>query len=801
MSDTNTQKKKLNPINPRVIEFLGTAGTLSPNKETTCLRVSKHCVIDAGNLIRGMGRDIFDIEHIFLTHSHLDHIVDIPFVAELFVTHKKTPLKIYALAETLNDLRAFIFNYRIWPNFQEIDLLLENTKTVDLIEILPDRAYSIDDITITPFLNNHTEGSCGFVIRHQEDGVLFTSDTYKCDRIWELLESDHSIHSLVIDVSFSSEYEAVARNSKHLTPALLAEERLKSKRDDFAIYPVHLKSHFEADIRQELKESKIKGLVLKEVDDYTVLPFDPTVPVYKKDHNHSFSSQILMIGTALSSEKNIDSLLELIIKQSKLLTNADAGTLYLYNETSKQLEFKVIQNDTLNISMGGRSEPIQWIPLEMYLPLGDQNRHMVATVCALDGYIINIPDVYDCEEYDFSGTKTFDAQTGYRSQSMLVIPLKDHEDNLIGVLQLINKRNSFGDVVEFEFDDEELALSIGSQAAVALTKQKLINDLEVLLESFLHTINMAIEEKSPYTAGHIDRMMDLSLSLANAINMDQTTFAETFYSDEQLKEIKFSALMHDIGKIVLPEYVVDKSTKLETLYDRIETVKLKYELLKRDAQIAFLHSSQSDEDKALRDKTLSALDEEIAFLVAANEGSEYFSDENIERIKSIAARQIELFGTCEPVLSEDEIANLTVQKGTLTTEQREIINNHADISLKMLQALPFPRKLSRVPEIAGAHHEKINGLGYPRGLKGDQLSIEARILAIADIFEALSASDRPYKKAKKLSEIMKILSFMAKDNEIDKNILSLLYTSGVYKIFATKYLQPENIDEVVFEGF
>lgn len=784
----------------REIEFLGTSGTQTPEQGTTSIRVSKHCVIDAGNLIRRMGRDIYDVEHIFLTHSHLDHIVDIPFITELFVTNKKTTLKIYGLPETLHDLKDFIFNFRIWPNFEEIDLLQQTKKTLEFIELSLETTYSVDDIELMPFKTNHTEGSCGYIITHANNAVMFTSDTYRCDRIWELIDQNPQIHSLVIDVSFPSSYAQLASDSKHLTPALLFEERLKSKRNDFSIYPVHLKSQFEATIRHELKEQKIEGLVLKGVDDYTVLPYDRTLQVYKRDHHHSSSSQILMIGAALSSEKNIDSLLELIIKQSKLLTNADAGTLYLYNETTRQLEFKVIQNDTLGISMGGRSDPIEWTPLEMYDSQGEQNRHMVATVCALDGYIINIPDVYTCEEYDFNGTKAFDETTGYHSQSMLVVPLKDHEENLIGVLQLINKKNHFADVVEFEFDDEELALSIGSQAAVALTKQKLINDLEVLLESFLHTINMAIEEKSPYTAGHIDRMMDLSLLLAHAINCDQSTFKDHFYTDEQIKELKFSALMHDIGKIVLPEYVVDKSTKLETLYDRIETLKMKYEILKRDAQIVFLNSSQSDEDKALLEGTLAQLEEEIEFLVMANEGSEYFSNENIERIKTIATRQIALHGTYEPILSADEVANLTVQKGTLTEEQRDIINNHAEISLKMLQALPFPKKLSRVPEIASAHHEKINGLGYPRGLKGDELSIEARILAIADIFEALSASDRPYKKAKKLSEIMKILSLMAKDGDIDKDILSLLYTSGVYMTFAQKYLKPENIDQVKFEG-
>lgn len=784
----------------RGIEFLGTSGTQTAESGTTCARVSKHCVIDAGNLIRGIGRDIFDIEHIFLTHSHFDHIVDIPFLAELFVTQKKTTLKIYGLAETLKDLKELIFNFRIWPNFQEIDLIQNMQKTVDFIEIVPDKTYTIDDITLTPFKTNHTNGSCGYVISYEENAIMITSDTYCCDRIWDIIDMNPAIHSLIIDVSFSSDQEKLALDSKHLTPSLLASERVKAKRNDFAIYPFHLKAQFEAKIREEFKIMNIDGVILKPLEDFTILPFDKSVESYKKDRAYSFSSQILMIGTALSSEKNIDSLLELIIKQSKLLTHADAGTLYLFNEATQELEFKVIQNDTLNISMGGRSSPIEWAPLSLYDSSGKGNRHMVATVCALDGYIINISDVYESKEYDFTGTKKFDATTGYHSESMLVIPLRDHEDNLIGVLQLINKKNDFGDIVAFDFEDEELALSIGSQAAVALTKQKLIYDLEILLESFLHSINVAIEAKSPYTAGHIDRMVHLSVMLAKAISDDTDKFSDKFYTHDEIKEIKFSALMHDVGKIVIPEHVIDKSTKLETIYDRIETVKLKYELLKRDARIRYLESERFDADQVRLNEEIAILNDEIEFLSMANEGSEFFSHENVEKIKLIAERRMMNDGVDEPVLSQDEVENLIVQKGTLTFNQRQIINSHANMSLKMLQDLPFPKKLSRIPEIACGHHEKINGKGYPLGLKGEELSFEARILAIADIFEALSASDRPYKKAKKLSEIMKILSFMAKDEEIDKEILCFMYRSGVYLEFAHAYLKPENIDEVVLEG-
>lgn len=234
------------------IEFLGTGGTRTPTQGTTCLRVSEHCVIDAGNLINTFGDDVFTIEHIFLTHSHLDHIIDIPFLADLFVTQKSISLKIYGLKATLDDLRQFIFNHRVWPNFEEITLIGHTDKTIELIELDLEHPYPIDDVTLTPFKTNHTEGSCGYIIEKNNSALLFTADTYKCDRIWELLDERPNIHTLITEVSFPSSFAKLAYDSKHLTPELLAEEIQKSTRDNFSIYVMHLKALFMGTIIEEL---------------------------------------------------------------------------------------------------------------------------------------------------------------------------------------------------------------------------------------------------------------------------------------------------------------------------------------------------------------------------------------------------------------------------------------------------------------------------------------------------------------------------------------------------------------------
>jgi len=255
------------------IEFLGTGGTRTPTQGTTCVRVSKHCVIDAGNLINTLGDNIFTIEHIFLTHSHLDHIIDIPFLADLFVTQKSIALKIYALKETLDDLRQFIFNHRIWPNFEEINLIGHENKTIELIEISPEQAYPIDGVILTPFKTNHTDGSCGYKIEKNGSGILFTADTYKCPRIWELLDENPHIHTLVIEVSFPSSFEKLAFDSKHLTPSLLKSELEQCQREDFGVYAMHLKTLFAPTIIHELNTMQLLRNGGKVLSDYDTIAF------------------------------------------------------------------------------------------------------------------------------------------------------------------------------------------------------------------------------------------------------------------------------------------------------------------------------------------------------------------------------------------------------------------------------------------------------------------------------------------------------------------------------------------------
>lgn len=506
------------------------------------------------------------------------------------------------------------------------------------------------------------------------------------------------------------------------------------------------------------------------------------------------------IGTALSAEKHIERLLELIVYEARQLTNADAGTLYIMNPESTELEFAIVQNESMNIYMGGTRGEITWPPVKLYNSEGVPNHQQVSAYVALTGQTINIPDVYHHEGFNFEGTRQFDAKTGYRSKSVLVIPLNNHENEIIGVLQLFNAKDSVtNEIIPFSLESQKMAESMASQAAVALTNNKLIRNLEDLFESFIKLVATAIDEKSKYTGGHIRRVAELTMLIAEHINADKEgPYANVEFTPDEMKELYIAAWLHDIGKIVTPEYVIDKATKLETIFDRIELIKTRYELLKRDLLLQCSDCAQTETSEKLNSQDyeteLKKLEEELKFLMNTNIGGEFLPPEKAEHIKEIAKRKIKINGKEENFLTDNEVYNLTINKGTLTSEEREIINNHVVVTYKMLTQLPFPKKLKKVPIYAATHHEKLDGSGYPFHFKSEELPLQTRIMTLADIFEALSACDRPYKKAKTLSECVKILGFMVKDNHIDGQLLQFFLDQKIHIEYGKKELRPEQLD-------
>ncbi len=485
------------------------------------------------------------------------------------------------------------------------------------------------------------------------------------------------------------------------------------------------------------------------------------------------------IGIALSREKDIGRIFEMIVEFAMEFTSAQGGTLYVVSEDRKTLNFTVVRNRVLGISQGGITSNVDWKPIPIFKEDGSPNMANVCSYCAITGRVLNIPDVYETTDFNFEGTKAFDAMTGYRSKSMLVVPMKNHEEEIIGVLQLINSEDlSEGRILPFSPSSQEMAECLASQAAIVLTNKILIDDLERLFRSSISVIAQAIDEKSPYTSGHSKRVTALALEIAKRITESKTgPFADIYFSENEMKEIQIASFLHDLGKITVPEHIMDKSTKLQSVFDRIELIRMRYELLKREIG-------------AIEEK----MEEEMKLIEMANSGTYFLTDEILERLKEISERKVKTKDGFIPLITEDELKHLSVRRGTLTEEERAIIESHAETTLRMLSQLPFPRKLKNVPLIAGCHHEKLDGTGYPRKLKGDDLPLKARILILADIFEALTARDRPYKKAKTLSEALAIMEDMARKGEIDKDLFDFFVKSGIPKDYAKRELLPEQLD-------
>jgi len=500
------------------------------------------------------------------------------------------------------------------------------------------------------------------------------------------------------------------------------------------------------------------------------------------------------IGRALSGVYDLNTLLEMIVDQARSFTNADAGTLYIVEDNT--LRFKIVQNDSLKIRMGGKTgETIPFPPVE----LKETN---VSAFVALKGVSVNIPDVYDTDLFDFTGPKKFDQSTGYRSKSMLVVPMHNHDNDVIGVLQLLNAKNPLNEeVIAFSQDYENLSESLASQAAVSITNAKLISNMTELFEAFVKVMATAIDEKSPVTGGHIRRVADLTLTMADVINeLKEGCFKDKTFSPDQLYELRIAAYMHDIGKVTSPVEIVEKAKKLQTIFDRIQHVRLrmtyigqKIMLESQATKIELLQNGAANPaeiaslDKATQDK-LDELNDIKEFINRCNEPGEFLDDETLDRLKEISIKTfIDDGGEEQPFLTDDELVNLSIRRGSITEAERKKMQDHAAVTLRMLKQIPFTKKLQNIPGFAGAHHEFINGKGYPLGLKGDEIPFEGKLMAVTDIAEALTASDRPYKKAMPLETVYRILRSMVEKGELDSSLVELFIEKDVYKIYQEKH--------------
>jgi HD-GYP domain-containing protein (c-di-GMP phosphodiesterase class II) len=513
---------------------------------------------------------------------------------------------------------------------------------------------------------------------------------------------------------------------------------------------------------------------------------------------------LLNLSIQLSSEEEIDVLMEKVLVAAIDVAHADAGSIYLIN-ANKELEFRTVINKTLSIHLGGGAEEKITFPNIPLFIEGKANKSAIVAHTANTGEVINVADVYDELPFDFSAARKMDSKTGYRTKSMLTFPMRDHTKDIIGVIQLINAIE-VDTIISFSKETEREILSFASLGAIALTNRSLIHDMEQLFEAFAKTIAGAIDEKSPHTGGHCKRVPELTLMIADAVHKTNKGSLSSFsMTAEDRHQLDIAGWLHDCGKIGTPDHIMEKSRKLETIFDRIEYINAKLEIASRDIDlkhqeqiIKALKSGTSVEVKQLerlRDVAQKQLGLDRAFLQKINIGGEFLTDEQSKNTHNIAKRySVLLDGIQQPLLSTDEVTNLNIRRGTLNDEERLIIQRHMTITQDILEALPFPKHLSKVTEYALGHHETLDGKGYPQGLTKEQMSVPARAMAIADIFEALSAADRPYKQAKPVSECLKIMGTLVNNQHLDGDLFTIFVREKVYENYINKFANPSQLD-------
>ena len=547
---------------------------------------------------------------------------------------------------------------------------------------------------------------------------------------------------------------------------------------------------------------------------------------------------------AMSMCRDRTALLRQLLGEGRHLLNCDGGTMYM-----------VTEQGSLRFELRTRSDVLPAIEIAMHDPeTGSPNENYVSVYTALHNRAVRIDDVYAETGFDLSGTRAFDVASGYRTVSMLTVPIAPRGGSPIGVLQFMNAIDPVtGAVVPFDPEAGALVEALAAQAAVALDNMELVDSQKQLTESLIRVLATTIDAKSPHTGRHCERVPDLAMLLAQAAcdASDGPLQHFAFRSEREWEEFRIGAWLHDCGKVTTPECVIDKATKLETLHNRIHEVRMRFEVLHRDLEIERLQAQAAgtwgEDREAAHIAALAGLKRDFAFVAECNVGEAAMGDEAVETLARIGAQRwtrhfddrlglsaaelasraadpVEPLPCSEPLLADrprdivprppgeqldpvfgfrmdvpehlynrGELYNLSVRNGTLTHEERYKINEHMVHTVMMLERVPFPKHLKRVPEYAGTHHERMDGMGYPRRLGAEQLSVPSRIMAVADIFEALTAADRPYKKPKALSEALAVMQRMA-GTHIDADVFNLFLRSGVYLEFAHKHLGAEQID-------
>lgn len=475
--------------------------------------------------------------------------------------------------------------------------------------------------------------------------------------------------------------------------------------------------------------------------------------------NQLVYEKMLNIGRQLTAQRDINRLLDVIVSEAMAITNCDGGTLYLYEDDQK-LHFKIMRTISKGFMRGGAGDPIDLPPVAV------EEKNICAYVM-IHGQMENIPDVYCSEKFDFSGPRNYDELIGYRTQSMLVIPLEDNKGAHVGVLQLINSMDEVGNVIPFNEEFEWVFYSIAAQAAIAVTNMNYTKEIEELFHSLVEVLTAAVDERSHYSANHTLGVATSTAEFIGFLN-DMNRLGETPYRIDgaMAKQIEMAAWLHDVGKIITPLEIMDKSTRLGSADNILE---MRFDKIYYMENCRYLSGKMSDEEWSHRAEEVRRSYE---FCMKINTGP--LTDDDIEKVHKLAQETTVYNGETVYWITPAEETQLSIRYGTLTSEERKIMENHVVITRRLLSKIKFNKAYGDVAMIASSHHERPNGKGYPDGISGDDMPIGARILQLMDIFEALTSNDRPYKKPMSKEAAFKVLSDMAEKDDIDKELLHLL---------------------------
>lgn len=550
--------------------------------------------------------------------------------------------------------------------------------------------------------------------------------------------------------------------------------------------------------------------------------------------NDIILADVLALNTAVTEHLNRQTLVEKILLVAAKAASAD-GCFFFEVSPDKFMSLTYSNIKSLREKSVGLDNFTYFEPISL-ADIRAKASKRPSEICALNQEIVMAENIYAVDHIDTKRLAMFDEQYDYSTVSVVALPLVDSKANLIGVVQFTNATDSNGKVISFTSEIVNRLISICSLLTISLENKSLREAYSQLLESFIEVLARAIDAKSPYTGSHCQKVPIITRLLATAAVEETDGPLKDFeMSSDDWYALHIASWLHDCGKVTTPEYIVDKATKLETINNRIHEIRNRFEILRRDAHITYLQKRLANLDskenlQAEFVSTVKQLEDDYAFIAWCNTGDNPLSDSDIKRLEQISRQtftryfnrmlglswaernaittpEIYSHPSQEPLLQDlpdhlsgglnrGELHNLKVAQGTINKEERGKINDHIVVTIDMLKALPFPKELSNVVEYAGCHHEWVNGQGYPNHLTGAQMSVPAKIMAIADVFEALTARDRPYKEPKKLSEVLRIMQEMKNIGHLDPDLYRVFITHKVYLDYAEQYIEKEQIDDI-----